>query len=114
MAIGCDQLFAILAIENDIRLIAAVPFIGQEKIWPESSKLLYREILEHPNTEVVVVSEGGYSPQKMQVRNEWMVDRSDIMIAIWDGTNGGTGNCVKYIKKCKKELIIINPQNYQI
>lgn len=50
-----------------------------------------------------------YYPAKMQKRNEYMVDNSDIVIAVWDGTSGGTGNCVRYAKKKNKTIIIINP-----
>jgi uncharacterized phage-like protein YoqJ len=45
----------------------------------------------------------------MQLRNEFMVNNSDIVIAVWDGTNGGTANCVKYAQVENKEIIIIDP-----
>lgn len=51
-----------------------------------------------------------YYTAKMQKRNQYMVDSSDIVIAVWDGTNGGTGNCVNYAKKQGKEIIYINPK----
>ena len=47
-----------------------------------------------------IVSPGEYAAFKMQVRNEWMVDQlnpaTDLLLAAWDGSPGGTGNCVKY------------------
>ena len=46
----------------------------------------------------------------MQTRNEWMVDKADVVIACFDGTNGGTANCVNYAREKNKELIIIDPQ----
>lgn len=39
-----------------------------------------------------------------------MVDNSDFVIAVWDGTKGGTANCVRYAKKLNKELVAINPK----
>lgn len=51
-----------------------------------------------------------YYPAKMQKRNEYMVDNSDIVIAVWDGTKGGTYNCVKYAQKLEKKIIQINPK----
>ncbi|PAD70641.1 hypothetical protein CHH83_02225 [Bacillus sp. 7586-K] len=45
----------------------------------------------------------------MQKRNEWMVDNSDYVIAVWDGTKGGTGNCVKYAQKQNKYITTIKP-----
>ena len=40
-----------------------------------------------------------------------MVDISDIMVAVWDGTAGGTGNCVNYIADKLKPMIWIKPEN---
>jgi len=49
----------------------------------------------------------------MQKRNEYMVDNADIVIAVWDGTKGGTCNCVRYAKKLGKDIVIINPKEIQ-
>jgi len=52
-----------------------------------------------------------YYPAKMQKRNEYMTDKSDIVIAVYDGSpKGGTRNCVEYAKKCNKKIVIINPR----
>mgnify|MGYP000264846053 CR=1 FL=1 len=37
------------------------------------------------------------------------VDRANVVLAVWDGTYGGTANCYNYAKKMMKEVIIINP-----
>lgn len=50
-----------------------------------------------------------YKPYLMQVRNEYMVDLAEKVIAVWDGTSGGTANCVEYAKKKTKKIITINP-----
>lgn len=109
MALGWDQWAAQTCIDLQIPFIAAIPFVGQEKIWPQSSIDIYNVLLQKA-IEQVIVCEGGYAAWKMQKRNEWMVDRSDIVIACFDGTNGGTANCIRYAKEKNKELIIINPQ----
>jgi uncharacterized phage-like protein YoqJ len=109
MALGVDQWAANIAYKLGIPFIAAVPFEGQEKAWPEQSQKVFN-ILIGKVAEVVIVSPGGYTAYKMQVRNEWMVDRADKVIAIWDGTPGGTGNCVNYAKSKNKEIIFINPR----
>lgn len=43
-----------------------------------------------------------------------MVDRCDRLIAVWDGSNGGTGNCVKYAKEVGKPIVVINPTEFLI
>ena len=107
MALGVDQMAAELCIELEIPFIAAVPFVGQESVWPEASKLKYKNILDNAQ-EVKIVSEGGYASWKLQKRNEWMVDNSDILIAVWnEGYVGGTTNCVNYAKSVGKKLALI-------
>ncbi len=47
----------------------------------------------------------------MDKRNKWMVDNCDLLIAVWNGTSGGTANCVNYAKSINKQIIIINPNS---
>lgn len=60
--------------------------------------------------EKLIACEGGYASWKMQKRNEWMVDRCDILVSVWDGTEGGTYNCVNYAIGKNKQIIRINPK----
>jgi hypothetical protein len=48
---------------------------------------------------VIYVYDGGYSPDKLQGRNEWIVDNVNLMLALWDGSKGGTYNCIQYCNK---------------
>jgi len=103
MALGWDQACAVAAINLGIPVTAAIPFMGQEKQWPAGSQKKYFEILDKCQT-MVQVCEPGYAPWKMQKRNEYMVDRSDRMAALWDGSEGGTFNCVQYARKQDKQI----------
>jgi uncharacterized phage-like protein YoqJ len=47
----------------------------------------------------------------MQKRNEYMIDKSDYVIAVWDGSPSGTGNTVRYAKQKNKKILIINPSD---
>ena len=110
MALGIDQWAAHIAYRLGIPFIAAVPFVGQEKAWPIASQTTYQKLIKLAK-EVVIVSEGEYAPIKMQIRNQWMVDHCDTLIAVWDGSAGGTGNCVKYAQSVNKNIVRINPAN---
>lgn len=101
MALGWDTALAEASIKLGIPLIAAVPFEGQEKKWPAQSQKRYCLILKLAQ-QVHIVTKGGYSPWAMQLRNEWMVDNADLVSALWDGSEGGTGNCIQYALKVKK------------
>lgn len=95
MALGWDQAVAHACICRDVPFIACIPFKGQDRMWPISSQTRYNNYLTYAK-EIVVVSEGEYSAHKMQVRNEYMVDRCDTLISMYDGTSGGTANCINY------------------
>ena len=103
MALGFDQDAAAVCISLGVPFIAVVPFVGQDATWPFSSRKVYRDLLDHAQSEVVVCP-GGYAPFKMQKRNEYLVDNSDLLIACWDGSPGGTANCVHYAEKVGREV----------
>jgi uncharacterized phage-like protein YoqJ len=113
MALGIDQLFALAIIElkeegYDIQLWCAIPCRNHSCKWPKHAQELYQKILERAD-KVVYVSEENYAPYLMQKRNEWMVDRIDELLAIYNGTPGGTKNCIDYAKKLGKPITIICP-----
>ncbi len=111
MALGVDTIFAWVAIDLKVKFTAAVPFAGQERKWPETSQKVYRDLVNNPLCTIKTVSLGTYSVDKMQIRNEWMVDNCDGLIAVWDGSSGGTFNCVKYAQIKKKPIVRINPND---
>lgn len=104
MALGWDQAVAFAAIRLKIPVTAAVPFLGQEAIWPELARARYQAIL-NKCSEVIVVSPGGYEMGKLHIRNQWMVDHCVQLIALWDGSSGGTSHCVNYATYKKVEII---------
>lgn len=109
MALGIDQWAAIIAKRLNIPFTAAIPFEGQEGNWPSASQKTYKQLLSFAE-EKVIVCEGSYAASKMQIRNEWMVDRCDTLIAVYNGdATGGTANCVRYATSMKKNIIYINP-----
>lgn len=98
----------------------AVPFRNQYIKWNKENFQIWRKQLYQADKLTLVdrldkykikdYQEDIYYPAKMELRNHYMVDNSDLVIAVWDGTNGGTGNCVNYAKKMNKKIIIINPK----
>lgn len=108
MAQGVDQWAAVIAYRLNIPFLAAIPFEGQESAWPTKSQKAYKTFLKIA-AEKVIVSPGSYSAQKMQIRNQWMVDNCDTLIAVWDKTPGGTANCINYAKSINRSIIYIDP-----
>lgn len=106
---------------SNIKNIVAVPFKNQAIKWNDrETQQWYKRMLEVadeviyvdelPDYRVDGVSVGEYHVAKMQKRNEYMVDHSRIVVAAWDGTKGGTGNCVRYARKTGKTLYTLKPQ----
>lgn len=103
MALGWDTAIANAALDLGIPLIAMIPFVGQEKKWPVAAQKIYHEILDAAML-VEVSAPGGYAPEKMQLRNMNMVNSCDILLALWNGSDGGTANCVRYAREQNKEI----------
>ena len=111
-AIGADQDFAEIVIKlkkhyPNIQLEIAVPCPNQDVKWNSSDKARYKQILE--NSDLVNILSTSYTPNCMQKRNEYMVDKIDFVIVVWNGEpTGGTYNTLCYIKHLNKSYEIIN------
>lgn len=77
-----------------IKLICASPYKGFEHYWCEYWQKQYNEILN--NADLVRFICPKYSRSCFQIRNEWMIDHSARVIAVFNGTNGGTKNSIDY------------------
>jgi len=98
MALGWDTALAIASIRLGIKTHAYVPCEGQDSKWPAEHRVRYKKILGKCASRLIV-SLKGYAPWVMTRRNEVMVDDADLVLALWDGSSGGTGHCVGYARK---------------
>lgn len=115
--IGIDNWFSQIVLKQrekhpHISLLIFVPCKNQSNRWNEKDKEIYDTILGKADA-VIMVSEEEYKPYLMMERNKAMVNVSAKGICVWDGTKGGTGNCVKFAEKSNKQLIFINPNDYK-
>ena len=117
MALGADTVWAcaILHVRDEfpeqVRFIADVPCRNQGSRWPEPSRRTLKTLLDRADS-IITYSET-YTPQCMQQRNIGMVDACDVLIAIWDGTTGGTANAVRYAQRIKKPILKIDPKTFE-
>jgi len=115
MALGVDTVFAIAAIHYRYRRInksiileAAIPCLNQEKLWNKKDQRLYHKILKKFDM-ITYVNRKPFTPDLMQKRNEYMVDKCDLLLAVWnEDKRGGTYNCIRYAKNLNKKIIYIN------
>ena len=80
-----------------IKLICACPFVGFETRWDNSWQQQYNDILAAADLVRYICP--GYSRSCFQIRNEWMVDHSARVIAVFNNVPGGTFNTIEYAAK---------------
>lgn len=98
MALGWDMAIAEAADSLGLPFIAAVPFLGQDRAWSDDQRRRYAALLLRAE-EVFVIGEV-VCDASFERRNRWMIDRSDLLLAFWDGSlNGGTANAIRYAEK---------------
>lgn len=102
MARGVDLWAAeiVLTLRNEgaaIRLICASPYRGFENRWSQEWQERYRQVMERADLVRFICL--GYSRDCFQRRNEWMVDHSARVIAVYNGGPGGTRNTVEYAQR---------------
>lgn len=94
MALGMDMAAAEAALSLGIPFVAAIPFVGQENMWPQEAREHYYRLLSEAFLEEVV-SPGGFSDDAYKKRNEFIVANSHRMLVLHDGSpRSGTGHCV--------------------
>lgn len=79
-----------------VTLVACIPFLGQERGFPEGEKQRYRRLLAQCNEKVILC--GKYTPDCLLARNRYMVDRADVLLAYCTRRTGGTAYTVRYAR----------------
>ena len=90
-----------------IHLICASPFEGFERSWSEDWRRRYIDVMRR--ADIVKFICKGYSCACFQIRNEWMVDRSARVIAVFNGEPGGTKNTIAYADNEKVAIVSFEP-----
>jgi len=91
-----------------LRLICALPHEDFEKRWSASWQERFRIVLR--GADLVRLISKDYSSGAYQIRNVWMVDHSARVIAVYNGTPGGTRNTIEYARQQKVEVVTIHDQ----
>lgn len=117
MALGVDMYAAelVLALKEtypQLTLEAAIPCQTQPNRWSVDMKKRYHAILNRCDKETLL--QATYTPGCMERRNRYMVDHADFLLAVWDGTSSGTGSTVRYARRQKKPITIIQPESLQV
>ena len=109
MAQGTDIWAAEIVLERkktnkNLHLICALPHPNFEFKRSMTEKIRFNKIIK--KADLVKEINNHYFTGCYQVRNEWMVDRSNLVIAVFNGSKSGTKNTIDYSKK--KGVMIVN------
>lgn len=112
MAVGGDQIAAEVCCELEIPWVAAVPFAGQERRWPRAVQERYRQLLGRARGIATICDPPTNNSEMraaMHARDRWMVDRAGLLLALWDGSSGGTGTTIAYAREVGRETWVCRP-----
>lgn len=112
MAMGSDLYFAEAALElrekyPGLSVEGAVPCPTQTDRWPEPQRRRWRDILDRCDLETVVQQH--YDRFCMHRRNRYMVERSAAILAVFDGTSGGTQYTLNYAMDRGLDILLLDP-----
>ena len=111
---GTDLYFAeaVLALRlcrSGVTLEAARPCESQADAWPEAEQHRYQAILDQCDFETLV--QHRYDRFCMQRRNRYMVDRSALVLSVYDGVpKGGTAQTLAYAMRQGVPVQILDPE----
>ena len=110
MAHGCDLYFAEAVLEfatdhPDVQLEAAIPYSGQADNWRGTLKRRYDAVLDKCVKRTVL--QQYYTRDCMMRRNRYMIDNASVLIAVYNGSPGGTRNTMLYAIRQGLEIIEI-------
>ena len=102
MAIGFDLLAAetILSLKKkypNVKLTACIPCLGQEKYFSKADQKRYVSAVKKADEKVILSD--SYYRGCMQVRDKYMAERGDIMLAYCTKKEGGAAYTVRCFQK---------------
>ncbi|MBR4953927.1 MAG: DUF1273 family protein [Oscillospiraceae bacterium] len=110
MATGCDLYFCEIVMQlreehPEVTLEAAIPWEGQTERWTAEQKKRYNRLVSECDYQTVLQRD--YTEGCALRRNRYMVDSSRVLIAAYNGRQGGTMSTILYAMRNGVEIIEI-------
>ena len=111
MAKGTDLIAAEIVLrlrEEDprLRLVAALPYPNFGQRWGGGWSERFQRVLSAANQIECVCPCSSWA--SYQLRNEWMVSHSALVIAAFNGESGGTKNTLDFVRKQRVPYVVID------
>lgn len=106
-AMGWDLAGQRAAVNLGIPMHAYVPYVGHGQEWNTFYKEEHNELVSLAS--YIFAPDVSFSPAALLQRNRDMVDASDMTLALFDGSGGGTAHCVNYALSQGKPVVNLWP-----
>lgn len=108
MATGCDLYFCEIVMQlreehPEVTIEAAIPWEGQTERWNAEQKKRYNRLVSECDYQTVLQRE--YTEGCALRRNRYMVDSASVLIAAYNGRQGGTMSTIIYAIRSGVEVI---------
>ena len=109
MALGTDIWAAekVLRLREElpITLTCVLPCRDQDARWSEEAKRRYAAVLEQCDEKILL--QESYTPDCFNRRNRYMVDHSQLLLAVHDGSPGGTRYTIEYALRQRRDVLVL-------
>lgn len=114
MALGFDMICAELVLElkkkyPHIKLICVLPCKDQSNIWRKDQQERYAKILKKADSVHCLYNNYNENPNCMLERNDYMLNNSSMVIALFNGKKGGTQNTLLKAERQGLKVEIVKP-----
>lgn len=103
---AAEEVLRIKKDHSEIKLVCAVPYVGVEKNRTTEQQVLFRRILAGADGIEYICPK--YRPWCFSARNRWLVDHSSRVIAVFNGSPGGTEYTIRYAREKMREIIMLD------
>lgn len=109
MALGWDLALAEAAARLRMNVSCYFPCVEHWATWPAQTQKWYTRLLQGlmcngATARYITKTPYRANPGCMELRNQAMVADCNIVLALWDGTPGGTSNCVKHAESVGRHV----------
>lgn len=104
----CEEVLRFRETHPDVRLEAAIPCPEQAGGWPAAQQERWKRLVVQCDLETLV--QPAYTPGCMARRNRYMVRRSAMLIAVYNGQPGGTRQTLAYAMREGLQVVQIDPE----
>lgn len=94
-----------------VRMVAVIPYADQARSWNQEMQSRYAAVMESAD-EVIQISQQ-FTKACLHQRNRYMVEHASHMIAVYNGSSGGTKSTLAYATRRGLTIKVIDPDNLQ-